>query len=198
MTAYNNEEEFPKQVRIETPNTYIDSVIKGTGNVIERSARNVLVNGDNNYIGEETSNINIFNSSGCTVSSGVIGTTLINSSGIVVRTDNKVYINNQELITGGLSSSAYTILTASTTYFMDTDNGTVELRGTTTHDTHLPLALGHHQKFIVKNNSYAGVVQNVKPADGSSDSIDLQVLWVLGYLDSITVQSDGISNYIIV
>ena len=196
--SYNNIEEFPKQRSIENPRTYIDSVVKGSGNIIERSARNVIVNGHNNYVAEETRNINLFNSSACTISSGVVGVTIINSSGINVYSNDKVYINNKEFAPGGTSSTGYDIVTASVTYFMDTDNGTVELRGTSTHDTHLPLALGHNQKFIVKNNSYAGVEQNVKPADGSSDSIDLDILWVLGYLDSITVQSDGVSNYIIV
>ena len=193
--SFNNEEYFPKNTPKTPPNTYIDTVINGFGNIVEPSSRNTQVNGDGNFVGEETANINILNSSGCTVSSGVIGCTIINSSGITVSDDNLVYINNKLFTAGGTSSTSYDIYTAEA--ILTLDNGTVEQRSSVAQLTILPLAAGHNQKFNIKNNSTTEVDQPVVPKLGSGDTIDGTDGLFLTYLDSITVQSDGTSNYII-
>ena len=203
MTAYNNQEEFPKQRSIEPPQTYIDSVIKGTGNIIQRSAKNVIVNGDNNYVAEEAKNINIFNSSGCVVSSGVIGVTLINSSGVVASTDNVVYINNTEFkLEGAIPTGNYRESAINTAITLADE--TLNIKNPTPSTVTivvLPTAFGHNQRFTIKNNSpslndvhifaYSETIDN-DPGSGGAAKL------IISYLDAVELMSDGISNYMII
>ena len=92
-----NTEYFPNQEFHEQPNAIIDSVIKGYGNIVAHSTRNTIVNGDSNYVGEETKNITILNSSGCVVSSGVVGCVIIASSGVVVTDSGQMWISNNRV-----------------------------------------------------------------------------------------------------
>lgn len=86
------EEVFPKTNQVEKPNTIINPVIKGRGNYIDPSAENVICFGDANSVGANCKNIALFNSSGCVVNAGVIGSTIINSSGVIVSEDNQTYV----------------------------------------------------------------------------------------------------------
>ena len=198
--TYTNSELFPQRKRGTPPNTSIDSVIKGSGNIIDSSSRNTVVNGDANYVGEQTSNINIFNSSGCVVSSGVIGCVLINSSGIVVSDNNLVYINNQLFTAGSVSSDGYRKVTINTTAIQPTD-GTIDVQYSGGIGIYyLPSPVGHFRKYTIKNNSptfhdqdvwcYSFTIDNA--TSGGAGKV------TLAYLDSITVQSDGSANYLII
>lgn len=191
--GYNNEEIFPKNGIKEPFNAYIDVVIKGAGNIIEHSARNVIVNGENNYVGDGAKNINIFNSSGCIVSSGVIGCTLISSSGVIVNTDGLCYINNTLINNNSIPTGSYVVVTSN--YSLTSSNDTVEIKKTSSGNFYLPSCIGNNRKFNIKNSSL--VLHSIYPANGS-ETIDGNSLISIGTLDSVTVQSDGVSNYIII
>ena len=199
--AYNNEEVFPKIENTEVPNTTIDSVIKGYANRIEKSAKNVIVNGDRNYVGHATSNINIFNSSGCVVSSGVTGCTLINSSGITIYDDNKVYINNVEYGLGNNPpTGAYKIVTNPSSYAIVEGDETLDCQ----HNSNglvvgLPSPVGHNREFDIKNNSplESDLLIFIDGYSIDNETISGAGYLYVSYLDSATVQSDGVSNYII-
>ena len=199
--TYTNNELFPKLKKPAKPNNHIDSVIMGHGNIVESSAQNVNVNGDANYVGVETGNINILNSSGCIVSSGVIGCTLINCSGISIYEDNLVYINNLLFSSATTSSSGYRKTVTQYTVMVEGD-GTIDLQYTTSGGVcYLPSPVGHFKKFVIKNNNTTSNPHDVWCVGFSIDNGALvsgagQI--TLGYLDSVTVQSNGADNYLII
>lgn len=89
-----NQEDFPSVRREEKQNTQTESIIKGANSFISESARSVFESGANNCVGEGCSNVTIFNSSGCTVLAGVVGATIINSSGVTCFNNGETWINN--------------------------------------------------------------------------------------------------------
>ena len=100
-----NNEYIPQITYVPRYNEYVNTIIRGQSNIVEPSADDVIVSGDRNYVGQGCRNISLLNSSGCVVYPNVVGSTLINCSGIVIQEDNLVYINNNRLtnITGGVS-----------------------------------------------------------------------------------------------
>lgn len=188
-----NTEYFPQQLFIENPNTHIDTIIKGKGNVIAYSARNVFVNGDSNYLGEDTKDINILNSSGCVISSGVVGCVIISSSGVVVTNSGQLYIKNKlisEDVIGGFSSSAYKKIY--TDYTVTLDDGTIDCISGVSIVT-LPSANGHIQKFNIKNNQETDV-----QIDGGGSTIDIDdTIVTISKRENLTVQGNGTENYLI-
>ena len=198
--TYTNEELFPQYKKNEIPKSYIDTVIKGSGNIIEDSSRNTIVTGDNNYVGEETESITILNSSGCVVSSGVVGCVIIGSSGVVVSDNNLLYINNVLITSANTSSDGYRKSTTQYT-IISLEDGTIDLQYNTSGGIcYLPFPTGHNKKFTIKNNSPTFNDHEVWASgytiDNSTSGGAGKV--TLAYLESITVQSDGVSNYIII
>lgn len=176
-------------------NEKVDHVIRGQNNSVERSAKNVFVSGDMNYVGNDCANITILNSSGCVVSSGIVGATIINSSGIVISDENLIYINNtlySSTTGGGVTYFGYRRVTSNST--ITTDDGTIEVRGGTYHD--LPACLGHNKMFTIKN--YTGGIIDVYTQGRDTIDNDLSGFISISNEDAKTVQSDGVSNYLII
>jgi hypothetical protein len=70
-----------------------NNVTAGRDNYISPSARYSLVNGSNNFVGNDAASINIAASSGVTVLGGLTNVTVINTNDIVIRESNITYIN---------------------------------------------------------------------------------------------------------
>jgi hypothetical protein len=189
-----NSDFIPRYYPTNPMRTYMDSVINGAGNIVDPSAQNVIVNGDRNYVGGRASNITILNSSGCVINPDVVGAVIINSSGVTISDDNLVYINNTLITNASLSTGSY-VVTSLGAYTMTVANETLDIQYSgSLGDYSLPYAVGHNKKFIIKNNTLND--QNVLRQ--GSDTIDGNATITIGTFDSITVQSNGISNYIII
>jgi len=176
------------------PNERTDVIIRGSNNAVAISAKSVFVSGDLNYVGDDCANVTILNSSGCVVSSGIVGATIINSSGIVIEDPDLVYINNilySTITGGGVTYFGYRKVTSNST--ITTSDGTIEARGGTDHD--LPVCLGHNKMFNIKN--YTGGNINVNTFGSDTIDNDPSGSLIVADGDSVTVQSDGISNYLI-
>lgn len=70
-----------------------NNVTAGRDNYISPSARYTLVNGSNNFVGNDAASINIAASSGVSVLGGLTNVTVINTNDIVIRESNITYIN---------------------------------------------------------------------------------------------------------
>lgn len=70
-----------------------NNVTVGRDNYISPSARYTLVNGSNNFVGNDAASINIAASSGVSVLGGLTNVTVINTNDIVIRESNVTYIN---------------------------------------------------------------------------------------------------------
>jgi hypothetical protein len=70
-----------------------NNVTVGRDNYISPSARYTLVNGSNNFVGNDAASINISASSGVSVLGGLTNVTVINTNDIVIRESNITYIN---------------------------------------------------------------------------------------------------------
>jgi hypothetical protein len=70
-----------------------NNVTAGRDNYISPSARYTLVNGSNNFVGNDAASINIAASSGVSVLGGLTNVTVINTNDIVIRESNVTYIN---------------------------------------------------------------------------------------------------------
>lgn len=193
-----NSDFIPRYFPTNPMRTYMDSVINGAGNIVDPSAQNVIVNGDRNYVGGRASNVTILNSSGCVVNPDVVGAVIINSSGVTISDDNLVYINNVLVTNSSFGTGSY-VSTAANGYSITSANETLEIRYTGSMGTYvLPSPLGHNRKYTIKNMSandqevlaYGYTIDDT--TSGGAGRV------TLGTLDSITVQSDGISNYIII
>lgn len=191
-----NNEYQPIYNPVSKPNTLIDTVIGNRNNIIEPSAINVFVTGEANYVGENCEDIVIINSSGCVVVPNAKMVTIINSSGVVAYNTGDIYIRNSTLSSGTIDNGSYRKVNIAVDYILTTDE-TVEIVYASSGSTEyiLPLALGHNEKFNIKNSSlYDKVVYRQ-----GSDTIDItNTSVILAPYDSITVQSDGVSNYIII
>lgn len=75
---------------------------------------NIIVTGSDNTVGQNCSNVAIFNSSGCTVLGGLSNVMLMNSSGVTVTENNKVYINNAIQSTASIKKYVALITQSST------------------------------------------------------------------------------------
>lgn len=192
-----NSDYAPIYVQTEKHDTHLNSVVKGFGNYVEQSAKNTIVSGDSNYVGDNCNNVTILNSSGCIVQHGTIGATIINSSGVIITEDNLLYINNTRVREASFSTGSY-VITTDASYQLTLDNDTLETKYTIAlGEIFLPVASGHNKKFTIKNTS--AVTQRLTIFFTSADYIDdtLTFIDILTY-DSLTVQSNGISKYIII
>ena len=70
-----------------------NNVTVGRDNYISPSARYTLVNGSDNFVGNDAASINIAASSGVSVMGGLTNVTVINTNDIVIRESNITYIN---------------------------------------------------------------------------------------------------------
>lgn len=83
----------------------------GTKNVISTTAMGTIINGSSNRIGNNTSNIGIFSSSGVAVMDGISNVTVINTNDIIITESNVVYVNGLKVA----GSSDITSISASRT-----------------------------------------------------------------------------------
>ena len=96
-----------------------NNVTAGRDNYISPSARYSLVNGSNNFVGNDAASISITSSSGVSVLGGLTNVTVINTNDIVIRESNVTYIN-------GLKVSGGSTITAVSTSQTINDLGTWE------------------------------------------------------------------------
>lgn len=80
-------------------NSYIGAM-RTYGNYVSENSNGVIVTGTRNFVGAGARNILISNSSGCVVAPGVIGATIINSSGVIVEENGLTYINGTRMPAG--------------------------------------------------------------------------------------------------
>jgi len=96
-----------------------DNVTAGRDNYISHSAKSSLVNGSNNFVGNDALRVCISASSGVTVLGGMKNVTVINTNDIVISESNVTYIN-------GLKVSSGSTITAVSTSQTINDLGTWE------------------------------------------------------------------------
>jgi hypothetical protein len=96
-----------------------DNVTAGSDNYISHSAKSSLVNGSNNFVGNDALRVCISASSGVTVLGGMKNVTVINTNDIVISESNVTYIN-------GLKVSSGSTITAVSTSQTINDLGTWE------------------------------------------------------------------------
>lgn len=110
-----NTDRFPQIRLINKPNEFVNATIRGRDNIVDKTAENIIVNGQNNYVGPNCRDINLLNTSGCTVSSGVVGVNLFSCSGVTVSENNVLYFNNKKVSTyGSIKYYAGTIVQSGT------------------------------------------------------------------------------------
>ena len=196
-----NTEFFPNVDGINSPNLKRNGVYVGNTNTVEDSATNVMVNGNGNYVGEACNNVNILNSSGCAVTSGVINITIVGSSGLTVTESNQTFFANTEIssssfITSGVTYSEGYHISAGE-YFITLADYTIEVV-VDTDATALPLAAGHTQVFNIKNSSTTNTELHTLGSDTlEGTAYPIPVGLEIGVGDTLTVQSNGSNNYII-
>jgi len=197
-----NTEYLPQIGVIDDTRTQRNYKLIGEDNIVHKTSSDVVVNGVGNFVGEECKRVNILASSGCVVTSGVTDVSLINSSGVTVNYPGGVtYIDNQlvtadSFITSGVTvSQSIVTLSDAVVYEMTTSDYTV-ISNNNGNEIYLPPAAGQTQVFHVKNIDSDDFTLYVYPL--TSDTIDLtEDRIVLAQYDTVTVQSDGSTNYYI-
>jgi len=193
-----NTEYLPQIGVIDDSRTERNYKLIGDGNVVSISAKDIVVNGQNNFVGEECQRINILASSGCTVTSGVTDISITGSSGLTINESSLTYIKNvlitDSSFSGGAVNTTYRVETLDAQSITATD-ATVELIGESVTVILLPPASGHNRIYNIKNLQ---VIDSDVEVYGGSDQIDsINDRVTLSQYDSVTVQSDGGINYII-
>lgn len=104
------------------------NISTGEGNSISPSAKNILVVGDYNAVGQGVQGAVLVNSSGNVISGGLSNVTLINTTGVTVTEDNVTYVNGNILSNPvyfnnyiGAQTEANTIPTVLYTYFIPSE-----------------------------------------------------------------------------
>jgi len=195
-----NTDYFPQIRTVNKPNEYVNSTIRGRGNTVDKTAENVIVNGANNYVGEGCRDVNLLNSSGCTVSSGVVGINMISCSGLTAFDSGKIYIENVEISddsfisSGSTYSQSFITVSGASLYYMTTANYTV-VSAHGSNEIYLPEASGQTQVFNLKNQTGGDFTWY---PFGSGNYIEDESSIITADGESITLQSDGSSNYIII
>tara|TARA_R100001244_G_scaffold63542_1_gene52771 strand:- start:6054 stop:6692 length:639 start_codon:yes stop_codon:yes gene_type:complete len=202
-------EYFPIISNASKPNRLFRHAIIGESNSVSSSAQDIVVNGVGNFIGDECRNINLLNTSACIVSSGVISANLFSCSGLTIDVNDVIYIKNVLItedsfggggggITSGVTfSQAYrattpTDLPEATVSLSDY---TVEYFGTGSETSFLSPAAGQTQIFNIKNSKTIEVL-NIYP-DGSDTIEGASIITLNSTGDTVTLQSNGTNNYII-
>lgn len=193
-----NTEYLPQIGVIDDSRTLRNYKLVGDGNVVHRTSTDVIVNGKDNFVGEECQRVNILASSGCTITSGVTDVSIINSSGITVNyPGNVIYVDNflvtsSSFITSGTTFNQSFAYTGELNYDMTTEDYTVV--NVTNTEILLPPALGQTQVFRIVN---ACGVDNTFYTTGSDTIYGFDNNITLSDGDAITVQSDGSSKYFV-
>ena len=205
-------EYFPIIGQATKPNKVFKQSIIGEGNNVDSTAQDIIVNGDGNYIGEECRDINLLNTSGSVVTSGTIGVNLFSCSGLTVDESNVIYIKNvlitEDSFSGGggtptsgvTYSQSYAIVEPFEFLQMTLDNYTVEVFGDSSEVVILPAAAGHTQVFNIKNSkTIEGLEVRQFNWPSNTDSIEGSTVELIlpSTGDSVTLQSNGSNNYII-
>ena len=194
-----NTEYLPQIEPIDDSRTYREGKIIGGNNVVDPTAKNVIVTGFSNFIGEDTNNIAVMNSTGCAVSSGVTDTFLLNCSGLTILDSGLTYIANTLIaansFSGGAVNTGYRVETLDEQSITATD-ATVELSGGVVTAIGLPPAAGHNRIYNVKNLQSINADVETYGVGDWIDSINYRV--TLTQYDSVTLQSNGVDNYIII
>jgi len=190
------------------PNKLFRQSIIGYGNQVASTAQDIIVNGEGNFIGDDCRSINILNTSGSVVTSGVIGVNLFSCSGLIIEESDVIYIKNVKItedsfsggggsITSGTTFSQSLIYTgAVANYDMTTDNYTVVATGQPL-QLGLPPAIGQTQVYNIKNQTGADLTFYGDLLSGT-DTIEGETSATIGDGASLTLQSNGSTNYIII
>lgn len=201
-------EYFPIISAASKPNRLFRHAIIGEDNSVSSSAQDIIVNGAGNFIGDECRSVNLLNTSSCIVSSGVIGVNLFSCSGLIITESDVIYIKNVFItedsfggggITSGVTfSQAYRATTPTDIpeATVSLSDYTVEYFGTGSETSFLSPAVGHTQIFNIRNSKTIEVL-NIIP-DGSDTIEGDSVLTLNNTGDSVTIQSNGTNNYIII
>jgi hypothetical protein len=73
-------------------NPQANQTVTGKDNIVDATAINVIISGDNNVVGSDTSGVVLFNSVNNVVYPGLTNVVLINSSGVTVTESNVTYV----------------------------------------------------------------------------------------------------------
>jgi hypothetical protein len=101
-------DKLPLYSPFERVNVLRDNIIVSGDSVVEDSARNVIVSGEGNYVGDFCEDIALFNCSGCIVAPYSRGVTMLNCSGITEISSGTIYISNQTITSSSFNSSGTT------------------------------------------------------------------------------------------
>jgi len=204
-----NTEYLPQIGVIDDTRTSRNYKLIGDGNVVAKTSSDVVVNGVNNFVGEDCQRINVLASSGCVITSGTTDVSIINSSGITVNAPGGVtyidglQITSDSFIVSGVTASQGIKFVSSEEedYQMTTDDYTVVVTTSASEsdtEIYLPDAAGQTQVFRVKAELFTteGVTVQVRTFEDNGFIDEEQIIELLAG-DAITVQSDGSSNYYI-
>jgi hypothetical protein len=203
LTSGSALEYFPIIGQAIKPNKLFRQSIIGHGNQVASTAQDIIVNGFGNSIGDDCRSINILNTSGSSVTSGVIGVNLFSCSGLIIDESDVIYIKNVKItessfgITSGVTFSQSLIYTGAVgSYDMTTDNFTVVATQQPL-QLGLPPAVGQTQVYNIKNQTGADLTFYGDLLSGT-DTIEGETSATIGDGASLTLQSNGSTNYIII
>jgi len=189
----------------------------GNDNTYGNGGRNVLVNGNDNYIHDYSTNITLLGSSGDIISSGLENVTLINTNNVEISSGDIVLINNVPLpsITPlyapikTITQSSYNILVTDSTLLVDAsaNNVTINLVFNAAFEQYAT-AWVHYDLNGTQVTFFFTKILNIKKIDSSgntvtidpdgSATIDGQLTQTLtSQFDNITIQYDGTNWHIL-
>ena len=203
LTSGSALEYFPIIGQTIKPNKLFRQSIIGYGNQVASTAQDIIVNGEGNFVGDDCRSINILNTSGSVVTSGVIGVNLFSCSGLIIEESDVIYIKNVKITEdsfGGLTSGvtfsqSYRAISPFLSTTITEADYTVEQFGNASESVFLLPAAGQTRVINIKN-SKTEFVLTINPS--GADTIEGELTLELGNTgDSVTLQSNGTNNYII-
>jgi hypothetical protein len=116
-------DKLPLYSPFERVNVLRDNIIVSGDSVVEDSARNVIVSGEGNYVGDFCEDIALFNCSGCIVAPYSRGVTMLNCSGVTEISSGTIYISNQQVFNTSFTNPSVdvTFVTSATYTLTATD-----------------------------------------------------------------------------
>jgi len=189
----------------------------GNDNTYGNGGRNVLINGNDNYIHDYSTNITLLGSSGDIISSGLENVTLINTNNVEISSGDIVLINNVPLPSivplyapiKTITQSSYNILVTDSTLLVDAsaNNVTINLVFNAAFEQYAT-AWVHYDLNGTQVTFFFTKILNIKKIDSSgntvtidpdgSATIDGQLTQTLtSQFDNITIQYDGTNWHIL-
>lgn len=159
-----------------------NNVTAGKNNFISPSARHSLVNGSDNFVGNDAENICISASSGVTILGGVKNVTIINTNDILISSDDTTYINGLRVIG---TDNIYQVTTSQTIEQL----GIYECTSATAITLSLDVTLFHVGDIVIFKNLGTGTIYIEDSTGITIDGLITQEL-TLKY-DSLTIYYNG-------